>query len=295
MMTGDRSLRIFVVIATVGRAGLVRRTVDMLADQTRPADGVVIASVTPQDVAGAEQARGSPEILFSEKGLCRQRNRALAALEGRADVIVFLDDDFIPAPDYIAHVEALFAADPGLVGLTGDLLADGVQSGGFTVEQALQIIARRPERFPPVMTARHELYGCNMAIRTEAARGLRFDENLPLYGWQEDVDFTNRLGRRGRMIASSSVTGVHLGFSGGRTSGKRLGYSQVANIVYLKRKGTMRPGFANRLVTKNLFVNALRSVKPEPAIDRRGRLAGNLLAMMDCLRGRVDPRRILDM
>ncbi|WP_067732367.1 glycosyltransferase family 2 protein [Novosphingobium naphthalenivorans] len=295
MMTGSRGLRIFVVIATVGRAGLVRRTVDMLADQTRPADGVVIASVAPQDVAGVEQARGSPEILFSEKGLCRQRNRALAALEGRADVIVFLDDDFIPAPDYIAHVEALFAADPGLVGLTGDLLADGVQSGGFTVEQALQIIALRPERFPPVMITRHELYGCNMAIRVEAARGLRFDENLPLYGWQEDVDFTNRLGRRGRMIASSRVTGVHLGFSGGRTSGKRLGYSQVANIVYLKRKGTMRPGFANRLVTKNLFVNALRSVKPEPAIDRRGRLAGNLLAMMDCLRGRVDPRRILDM
>ncbi|MCJ2180017.1 glycosyltransferase family 2 protein [Novosphingobium album (ex Hu et al. 2023)] len=288
-------LRIFVVIATVGRAALVRRTAGMLADQTRPADGVVVASVTPDDVVGVEQVRGTPEVLFSEKGLCRQRNRALAALEDRADVIVFLDDDFVPAPDYLAHVEALFEADPGLVGITGDLLADGVQVGGITIERAQEIIAGRPERFPPVITGRHELYGCNMAIRVGAARGLRFDENLPLYGWQEDVDFTNRLGRRGRMIASSNVTGVHLGFSGGRTSGKRLGYSQVANIVYLKRKGTMRPGFANRLVTKNLFVNALRSVKPEPMIDRRGRLAGNMLAVMDCLRGCVDPRRILDM
>jgi hypothetical protein len=26
---------------------------------------------------------------------------------------------------------------------------------------------------------------------------------------------------------------------GGRTSGRRLGYSQVANIIYLRRKGTM--------------------------------------------------------
>ncbi|MCJ2188605.1 glycosyltransferase family 2 protein [Novosphingobium beihaiensis] len=287
--------RIFVLIATVGRAGLVRCTVDMLADQTRPADGIVVASVTPQDVAGVELARGSPEILFSEKGSCRQRNHALAALEGRADVIVFLDDDFIPAPDYLAQVEALFAADPDLVGITGDLLADGVQCGGFSIEQAQQIIASRPHRFPPEMTERHELYGCNMAVRAAAAHGLRFDENLPLYGWQEDVDYTNRLGRRGRMIASPRVTGVHLGFSGGRTSGRRFGYSQVANIVYLKRKGTMRPDFANRLVTKNLFVNVLRSVRPEPAIDRRGRLAGNMLAVIDCLRGRVDPRRILDM
>ncbi|MEJ2458066.1 MAG: glycosyltransferase family 2 protein [Novosphingobium sp.] len=287
--------RIFVVIATVGRAELVRRTVDMLADQTRPADGIVIASVTPQDVAGVEQARGAPEILFSEKGLCRQRNRALAALEERADVIVYFDDDFIPARDYLAQIDELFAVYPDLVGITGDLLADGIRTGGLSIEQAQEIIARAPVRFPPVLTERGELYGCNMAIRLAAARGLRFDENLPLYGWQEDVDFTNRLGRRGRMIASSSVTGVHLGVSGGRTSGKRLGYSQIANIVYLKRKGTIRPAFGNRLATKNLLANALGSVRPEPRIDRRGRLAGNMLAMIDCLRGRVDPRRILEM
>ena len=97
------------------------------------------------------------------------------------------------------------------------------------------------------------------------------------------------------MIACSSVTGVHLGVSGGRTSGKRLGYSQIANIVYLKRKGTMRAGFGNRLMTKNVLANTLRSVKPEPLIDRRGRLLGNVLAVVDCLRGEVDPRKILEM
>lgn len=287
--------RIFVVIATVGRAELVRRTVDMLADQTRPADGIVVASVTPQDVAGVDQGRGDPEILFSEKGLCRQRNCALDAIGDRADIVVYFDDDFIPAPDYLANVEALFEADPRIVGVTGNLLADGVLAGGYSIEQARALIAQQPVTFPPVITQRRELYGCNMAIRVAAAKGLRFDENLPLYGWQEDVDFTNRLGRKGRLVAASSVTGVHLGTSGGRTSGKRLGYSQVANIVYLKRKGTMRGHFGNRLMTKNVLANALRSVKPEPLIDRRGRLMGNMLAVIDCLRGQVDPRKILDM
>lgn len=288
-------LKIFVAIASVGRAELLRETVDMLAAQSRPADGVVVASVTPQDVAGVEQARGNPEIVFSEKGLCRQRNRALEALDGRGDIVIFFDDDFIPAPDYIANVERLFVRNPRIVGVTGDLLADGVLRGGYSVAEALAIIAARPMGLAPSATERRELYGCNMAIRLSAAAGLRFDENLPLYGWQEDVDFTNRLGRRGRMIASTRVTGVHLGVSGGRTSGKRLGYSQVANIIYLKRKGTMRSNFGTRLMAKNVLANALRSLKPEPRIDRRGRLLGNMLAVIDCLRGRLDPRKVLEM
>lgn len=288
-------LRLFVAIATVGRADLVRRTADLLADQNRPADGLVVATVSEQDVAGIDRARGQPEVLFSEKGLCRQRNRALSALAGRADVVIFFDDDFIPAPDYLANVEALFAADPGLVGVTGRLLADGVLHGGYSIAQAQAFIAGRTAAAPAVLTPRRELYGCNMAIRLSAAEGLRFDENLPLYGWQEDVDFTGRLARRGPMVAASNVTGVHLGVSGGRTSGKRLGYSQVANLVYLRRKGTLRAGFAARLMARNLLANAVRSLRPERLVDRRGRLLGNLLAVRDCLRGRADPRRILEL
>ena len=53
-----------------------------------------------------------------------------------------------------------------------------------------------------------------MAIRMSAAQGMRFDENLPLYGWQEDIDFTRRLGRHGRQVSTGAVTGVHLGGHG---------------------------------------------------------------------------------
>ncbi|WP_330702115.1 glycosyltransferase family 2 protein [Novosphingobium resinovorum] len=285
---------IHVVIATIGRAAVVRCTVDLLADQTRPADGVLVVTVAPEDVAGLDEARGEARVLFSQKGLCRQRNRALDALEGVADIVVFFDDDFVPAPDYLANVEALFGGDAGIVGVTGELRADGVRCGGLCVEEALAIIARPADETAPLRD-RHELYGCNMAIRMSAVQGMRFDENLPLYGWQEDIDFTSRLGRRGRQVSTGAVTGVHLGVSGGRTSGRRLGYSQIANVVYLKRKGTMRRDFGNRLMLQNLASNALRSLRPEPLIDRRGRLLGNMIALLDCLRGRVDPRRVLEM
>jgi Predicted glycosyltransferases len=287
--------RIFVVIATVGRPDLACRTVDLLADQTRPADGVIVATVSPSDVTGVELARSKPEVIYSEKGLCRQRNRALEFLEGKADIVIYFDDDFIPAPDYIENIENIFSVNPGIVGVTGKLLADGVLSGGYTIEEAQKIIAARLPTSPPEVAERYELYGCNMAIRMSAAQGLRFDEVLPLYGWQEDVDFSNRLGKRGRQISSSNVTGVHLGVNSGRSPGKRLGYSQIANVIYLKRKGTMRAAFGNRLMSRNVCANLLRSFKPEPLIDRRGRLLGNCLALVDSLRGKVDPRKILDM
>ncbi|MFT4055008.1 MAG: glycosyltransferase family 2 protein [Novosphingobium sp.] len=287
-------LSIHVAIATIGRAKEVRQTVDLLADQTRRADGVLVITVGADDVTGLDQARGEAQVVFSEKGLCRQRNCALEELENVADIIVFFDDDFVPAPDYLAIVEDLFIANEDLVGITGELRADGVRRGGFTVEEAKAILAQ-PAMTPAAMRFRHELYGCNMAIRMSAARGMRFDENLPLYGWQEDIDFTNRLGRKGRQVSTGAVTGVHLGVSGGRTSGKRLGYSQIANVVYLQRKGTMRRNFGNRLLAQNLMSNAWRSILPDPLIDRRGRLLGNMIAILDCLRGRMDPRRILEM
>lgn len=285
-------LKIYIVVATVGRPELVRHTVDLLADQTRPADGVVVSTVTPADVVGVEEARGEAEVVFAEKGLCRQRNRALRAIAARADIVVFLDDDFVPAPDFLRNVEQLFNDMPDVVGITGELVADGIHNLGYTIEQAQALIAERADKLDPGIKPRHALYGCNMAIRLSAAEGLAFDEALPLYGWQEDIDFTYQLGHRGRLISTGLVTGVHLGSKGGRTSGKRTGYSQIANIVYLKRKGTMQPGLGEKLMRQNLLSNFARFFLPEPHIDRRGRLIGNLIALKDWATGRIDPRRI---
>lgn len=285
------ALRLFVVVATVGRAELTRRTVDLLAEQTRPPDGIIVVGADPSDVAGVEAARGAPEIALAGRGLCRQRNRGLALLAGRADIVTFFDDDFVSAPDYLEEAAALFEAYADVTGITGDLVADGIGGSGYTMEQAEAMLRARPARRPAIRE-RQSLYGCNMSIRLAAAGGLSFDEALPLYGWQEDIDFSTRLGRRGRLITSTRVTGVHLGVKGGRTSGKRLGYSQVANLAYLWRKGTLPPRLGERLLVQNIAANALRRFFPEPHLDRRGRLAGNMIALADLARGRIDPRRI---
>jgi GT2 family glycosyltransferase len=283
---------LYVLIATVGRPELTRQTTDMLADQTRPPDGVVVVSVDPSDVEGVAGGRASPVVLFSEKGSCRQRNVGLDWIADKADIVTFFDDDFVPAPAYLAQVEKIFAENPDVIGLTGELIADGAHSAGLSLAEGRALIDAASFDAAAPLHNRDALYGCNMSVRLEKARDLRFDEALPLYGWQEDIDYSRRLASRGLLVGTRRTTGVHLGTRGGRTSGKRFGYSQVANLIYLWRKGTMQPALGERLLVQNLASNFIRSFWPEPHIDRRGRLRGNLLALSDLVRGRLDPRRI---
>jgi hypothetical protein len=284
-------MRIVVAIASVGRAELLCKTVDRLADQVRQPDGIYLSVTSSADVAGIHEARVQPQILLAPKGLCAQRNAVLDTIGNSADVIVFFDDDFVPANDYLLEVEKLMTRDPAAVGLTGDLLADGIHGEPIDFADAVAMVDGSSRASGPVRT-RRALYGCNMAISLSATGDLRFDENLPLYAWQEDIDFTYQLGQRGKLLSGPQLTGIHLGTRRSRQPGKKLGYSQVANIIYLKKKGTMQPGLGRKLLWQNIVSNAFRSIWPDPGIDRRGRLAGNILAIADWIRGEVDPRKI---
>ena len=51
--------------------------------------------------------------------------------------------------------------------------------------------------------------------------------------------------------------------------------------------------FALELMTRNIIVNLVRSAWPEPYVDRRGRLRGNLLAVWHVPMGGIEPEYIL--
>lgn len=116
-----------------------------------------------------------------------------------------------------------------------------------------------------------------------------------MYGWQEDIDFSRQLAAWGRVVRAEALMGVHLGEKRGRVSGVKFGYSQVANPIYLMRKGTVSISFGGQTVVRNLLANMVRSLWPESYIDRVGRLKGNFLALTDLLRRRLHPGRILEL
>ncbi|MFM5885570.1 MAG: glycosyltransferase family 2 protein [Novosphingobium sp.] len=289
-------LRIHVVIATCGRAETTGKLVSLLENQTRPANGVVVVGTCDADVAGVAEASSSANVMLGPRGLCCQRNIGIEAVRDDADIVVFFDDDFVPANTYLEAVETLMAGDRTIAGLTGLLVDDGINHEPIAFEEAKRRLYDAGERPPRAeYRQRFSLYGCNMAIRIDSLGELRFDEALPLYGWMEDVDLTFQLGQRGRLIEAAELTGIHLGSRSGRQSGRRLGYSQVANIVYMYRKGTMPPDTGWCKLRRNLAANLVKSIRPEPHVDRRGRLKGNLLALVDLLRGQLDPGRIVSL
>jgi GT2 family glycosyltransferase len=289
-------MRIAVGIATRGRAAVLAEVLAELRHQLRPPDRLIVCHTVPEDIAGAAAAAPGAEFVACPPGLPRQRNAILDAAAPDCDAVLFLDDDFLPAPAYLAVTEAVLAARPDAVVTTGAVIADGAKGPGIAVEEGRAILARDHHAGDPLAARPHfNGYGCNMAARMAPvlAHGLRFDEALPLYAWYEDIDFTRTLGRHGAILRLEGARGVHLGAKSARTPGLRLGYSQVVNPVYLARKGTFPWSHAVPSAARHCAMNLARSLWPEPEVDRWGRFRGNMLGLWDLLRGRAAPSRVL--
>jgi GT2 family glycosyltransferase len=290
-------MRIAIGIATRGRPAILGEVLAEIARQTRVPDRLLICHVDGNDIAGLPTRFPAAEFLTAPAGLPRQRNAILDAASD-CDAVLFLDDDFLPQPDHLAVTERILLAHPDCVVTTGTVLADGAKGPGIGVEDGRAILGADAPPVDALAVAPHfNGYGCNMALRLAPMRahGLRFDEQLPLYAWYEDLDLTRRLGAHGTILRLAGARGVHLGSKSGRVAGTRLGYSQVANAIYLARKGSYPWNRALRSAARNMAMNLVRSLAPEPWVDRRGRLRGNLIAIADLLRGRMHPMRAMEL
>ncbi|MEM8728769.1 MAG: family 2 glycosyl transferase [Pseudomonadota bacterium] len=297
------SARIAVIIASKGRSEILEAMIPYLNRQTLKPVVLVIAVTDPSDamfdLGGLLDREIDGRILISPPGSCAQRNAALRALPTDIDYVVSYDDDFYPSRHALEGLATTFAHHRDVDGVTGLLIADGIGGPGLSASEADRMLqdwdAAHPcDRTvaPQIMRDTLGLYGCNMAFRARAAAGLEFDERLPLYGWQEDVDFAAQL--PGRRVETPAFTGVHLGTKSGReANGERLGYSQVVNPFFLWRKGNVTLGHALHLALRNMAANHAKSLRPEPWVDRVGRLRGNWIGLGAILTGRANPERIL--
>lgn len=302
-------MKAFVVIATKGRAKETFTLLDYLAAQTYPIEKIVVVGSEPADIAKLENHPLSVSqkvmIKTSQIGSCIQRNAAMnqtlefaSATDARNWFAVFFDDDFRPAPNWLEQCANTFKNRPEVVGLGGKVVADGVTTGTISEQEAQAHLEKNTvlaeEKIEPCF---YGLYGCNMAYRGNVVTNIRFDENLPLYGWQEDLDFGVRAIQQtqGKLIYTNQCIGVHLGVSGGRTSGVRFGYSQIANPIYLAKKGTMNSSYARKILLRNVASNIFHTIIFDTKKDYKGRLWGNIKAAFHLLSGKCHPTNILSL
>jgi glycosyltransferase involved in cell wall biosynthesis len=297
MECADPRTNLVVGIPTRGRPAILAQTIAFVAKQERQPDKILVAYAEPADVGDAPDRFPNVTFIQAELGLTRQRN-AILSLARDCDILLFIDDDFYPDPHYLRITERFFMENPAVVASTGTVLADDVKGPGLTVEQAKLILAgatgaHAEQRISP----RYFAYGCNMCLRMAPIRehALRFDETLPLYGWYEDWDFSRQLAQFGSIFHISNACGVHLSIKIGRTTGVRMGYAQVANPIYLARKGTFPRSLVFKFIVGPCLKNLVWSLKPEAHIDRLGRFCGNLAAFRDLLTGTLSPTQITNL
>jgi GT2 family glycosyltransferase len=212
-------------------------------------------------------------------------------LPAETTIVTIFDDDVEVAPDYLERAQAFLATHPEVCVFDGRVLRDGQVS-----RQEAKDILRRPmpedHSFRPTV----HIYGCNFTSRVDTLRSHPFDERLPLYAWQFELDYGIRCSSTGEVGTYHGCRFVHLMVSSGRINGKRFGFSQVMNPYYLFRKREIPlrkviQFFWFRSVASNLFNGTRRGT----LYDYRGRLKGNLIAFESIVRGRVEPERILDL
>lgn len=287
-----------VVVASLGRPQNLLTLLSHLSGQSRIPAEVILSLESEADCPTLGDYPFRLKVVTGPRGMTAQRNRGLDQVSPDSQVVIFYDDDFVPSRYSIEGLETFFATHPEVGGATGELIADGIIGAGISPDQAAEMVktwdAEAKPRAGTVLRRRPGLYGCNMAFRVSMIGSHRFDEDLPLYAWLEDVDFSARIGHP--MVLTDAFTGVHCGEKRGReASGVRLGYSQICNPVYLLRKGTLSWANAVRLISRALLSNVVKGLRPDPWVDRKGRRRGNLMAIGDVLRGHADPRRILSL
>src|ERR1700730_12345018 len=125
------SLSVAVIIATKGRPQELFGLLKSLAAQTAVPDFVVVSACSSDDIGPVDLPLRNVETVFGSPGSSVQRNRALSLVRGKYYIVVFFDDDFIPSRYWIEHIQMLLSAESSVVGVTGEVLADGVMAGGF--------------------------------------------------------------------------------------------------------------------------------------------------------------------
>ncbi|ART80631.1 glycosyltransferase family 2 protein [Oceanisphaera avium] len=298
----------FVIVATKGRAKETKVLLDYLLNQSLMPHYVVVVGSEQSDIEGLEthpfieQKKG--ELVISNAGLCIQRNAGIETLLTTQPelaveqdwFVTFFDDDFRPAQNWIAEAQKYFTENTDVVGITGLVLADGVHlEFGIPEEEAQNYLTSQSADTHEKPSAVQGLYGCNMAYAGKIMQLQRFDENLPMYSWQEDYDFAHRALKYGVLRKVSATKGVHLGTSNGRTSGVRFGYSQIANPLYLIKKGSMPWPAAVKLMSKNVASNSSKTLRGVRIKDYSGRLKGNARAISDLIRGKLNPLNVLNL
>jgi GT2 family glycosyltransferase len=189
--------RISIAVCTRDRPGLLARALETLARQAPAPDEILVVDNAPTDGATRQLVLDRfPDVRYVLEpvpGLDYARNRALGEAVG--DVVAFIDDDAVAAPDWAEALRRNFT-DPRVAVCTGRIEPLSTETEGQRLFEANGGFSRGLARIRLPEDAGRPLHGrlapliawaisvgcgCSYAVRRDTARALGgFDEAMDL-------------------------------------------------------------------------------------------------------------------
>lgn len=193
----SRKPRVSVIIPTYNRAAWLQEAVNSVANQTFSDVELIIADDGSDDDTRQIVSHFSHPVRYLRLAHSGRpavvRNRALEAAAG--DLVAFLDDDDLWAPQKLEEQVAIFEQRPDLAFIYCD--ARAMSETGQLSPSLLSPEQKRPERlFDALLTSCFIYPSTVMAHRGRLLEAGGFDESLPIV---EDYDLWLRLAHRGQI------------------------------------------------------------------------------------------------
>jgi GT2 family glycosyltransferase len=198
----------------------------------------------------------SPRIVYfrviePHRGLTRQRNFALRWVS--VDIVAFFDDDVVLAPNCLGEMERTMRSSAGEIVGVGACMVNELRRPHlrWRIRRLLRMVPHIqpgsycrcgfavPWAFLPASEEVVEgsyLLGCAMMWRTELARATGFYDGFSGYSSGEDLEFSLRMARHGKLVMAGSAHLEHLHAPEGRPDSYRLGYMSTANSHTIHRR-----------------------------------------------------------
>ena len=286
-------VKLSLVICTYQRPHEVKRLLEAVVAQTSVPDEILVVdnshgTATARAVNAFLGSNGTPGLVYykvpaEHSGLTRQRNYGIARSGG--DIIAFLDDDAVPAPDYFAEILACFGAHPDAVGVGGYIVGEidwrrvdapsrpglaAFRFGDWERREDYRWRLRKivglasdtpPGWMPPSGHGRsvtffppdgknHEvetILGGASAWKRALFDRLRFSRFFEGYGLYEDLDFCISASRAGSLYVCTRAHLTHDYAPSGRPAKFQYGKMVVRNGWYVWRRRWPLPRFSDRL------------------------------------------------
>ncbi len=251
-----------VVICTYRRSASLRRFLESLALQIRMADLILIVDASETDETDqmirkwVEEDPGGRRLAYFRvtgtlKGLTRQRNFGLRWVG--TDLVAFFDDDIVLKPGCLGELEGIFRSrGDGVVGAVPWIENDPKAPGRlWKLRRALGMVSHlRPGSYhrsgisiewsigqdQETIADGEWIFGGATMWRTSVPRRLGFHEAFGGYAQGEDLEFSLRARKSGRLVCNPRARALHLHEPGGRPDHFRLGYMAIWNRYEIHRR-----------------------------------------------------------